>query len=234
MGTRQHALTILGHDAAHRLITHKLWLNDLLGNVLCFWPLTLSLYGYRRLHFGHHRFLKTSDDPERPFTELVHFSLPASRARLVLLFFKDLFGFGLMDVPLFIKSLKADRLLDNLLPIVFVLALSLILVCLLPLQVVVIWLLAIPTSQFAISRLRSWTEHTGISGTHKFSVGFFMRLLAFPHNTWCHFEHHVYPLVPFHSLPLLRQKLGAADADVFAVFSKFESYDDHGFTMSKP
>src|SRR5437867_3700572 len=34
IGARQHALLLLGHDAAHYLVSRKKWLNDLLSNVL--------------------------------------------------------------------------------------------------------------------------------------------------------------------------------------------------------
>jgi fatty acid desaturase len=64
IGARQHALAILGHDGAHRLACRNRFINDLLTCILCFWPIGAALGGYRRFHFGHHRLVGTSDDPE--------------------------------------------------------------------------------------------------------------------------------------------------------------------------
>src|SRR6185369_6198964 len=39
IGTRQHAISILGHEAVHRSVSRKRWLNDTLAQVACFWPM---------------------------------------------------------------------------------------------------------------------------------------------------------------------------------------------------
>src|SRR6185312_1502992 len=50
IGNRQHALAILGHDGTHFTLSHDRRLNDYLTNMLAFWPLGLTVSGYRALH----------------------------------------------------------------------------------------------------------------------------------------------------------------------------------------
>jgi hypothetical protein len=100
LGSRQHALSILGHDGAHHLPTRNRRLNDLASQWLCFWPLMVGLRGYRNFHFRHHRHV-TDLDPERLYYH--HWSrsqwtLPRTRARLILTFLLDLCGAGVLEV----------------------------------------------------------------------------------------------------------------------------------------
>src|SRR5712692_4137354 len=55
IGNRQHALTILGHDGTHYTLSRSAALNDFLTNLICFWPLGLTVSGYRALHYAHHK-----------------------------------------------------------------------------------------------------------------------------------------------------------------------------------
>ena len=65
IGARQHALTVLGHDAAHfRLLPGRRW-NDWVGNLAVMWPVFLAADLYRPLHGEHHRFTGTPADGNR-------------------------------------------------------------------------------------------------------------------------------------------------------------------------
>ena len=55
IGNRQHALAILGHDGTHFTLSHNRRLNDFLTNLMAFWPIGLTVSGYRALHFKHHK-----------------------------------------------------------------------------------------------------------------------------------------------------------------------------------
>src|ERR1017187_5953910 len=61
IGNRQHALAILGHDGTHFTLSHDRKLNDRLTNLIAFWPLGLTVSGYRTLHFRHHKHAGTDD-----------------------------------------------------------------------------------------------------------------------------------------------------------------------------
>jgi fatty acid desaturase len=65
IGARQHALTVLGHDAAHfRLFSTRLW-NERIGNMAVMWPVFLATEGYRYYHGEHHRFTGRPADGNR-------------------------------------------------------------------------------------------------------------------------------------------------------------------------
>src|SRR5262245_7650185 len=54
IGAGQHALSQLGHDGTHYLISRRRALNDILPNVLCWWPVIVSGHSYRKAHLAHH------------------------------------------------------------------------------------------------------------------------------------------------------------------------------------
>ncbi|MBV9268173.1 MAG: fatty acid desaturase, partial [Acidobacteriaceae bacterium] len=65
IGARQHALTVLGHDAAHyRFLPNKKW-NDWIANVGTQWPMFLTVEGFRHYHGEHHRHIGTEADGNR-------------------------------------------------------------------------------------------------------------------------------------------------------------------------
>ena len=64
-GTSLFALTGLIHEASHRLLSRRRWLNDALGN-LAGWPLLTPLSAYRAFHLQHHRSTNHDDDPNAP------------------------------------------------------------------------------------------------------------------------------------------------------------------------
>ena len=64
IGSRLHGLGVLLHDCAHYRLFKNRKLNDIVGEVLLAWPLLITMYGYRRNHFNHHRYLNTEQDPD--------------------------------------------------------------------------------------------------------------------------------------------------------------------------
>jgi hypothetical protein len=54
--------------------------------------------------------------------------------------------------------------------------------------------------------VRWWTEHQGTDSTHRLRANWLERFLFFPHNTFCHFEHHHWPTVPSWNLPKARER----------------------------
>jgi fatty acid desaturase len=61
-GASLFVLTGLIHEASHRLLSRRRWLNDALGN-LAGWPLLTPLSAYRAFHLQHHRATNHADDP---------------------------------------------------------------------------------------------------------------------------------------------------------------------------
>jgi fatty acid desaturase len=62
VGALQHRLAGLGHEASHySLLRHK-FLNDLVGDVFCMFPILSTIHFYRIFHLAHHQY---TNDPTR-------------------------------------------------------------------------------------------------------------------------------------------------------------------------
>jgi fatty acid desaturase len=88
IGTRQHALFVLAHEAAHYRLFEGRGLNDLAGR-LCATLQGLSMRTYRVIHRLHHNNLYTELDPDTA----LHGGYPRGKAYLVKKLLKDLTGF---------------------------------------------------------------------------------------------------------------------------------------------
>ena len=71
IGSRQVALTVLAHDAAHqRMFDHRVW-NDVIGGMLAAWPTFITLGSFRHHHGEHHHcFINRCFDYNFPATWL--------------------------------------------------------------------------------------------------------------------------------------------------------------------
>jgi hypothetical protein len=65
IGSRQHALLVLGHDATHYRYQRTRWRNDLFGNLLLMWPTFASVEGFRKYHGTHHQYTNLPNDGNR-------------------------------------------------------------------------------------------------------------------------------------------------------------------------
>lgn len=227
IGARQHALTLLGHDGAHKLVSKKSWMNEPLWRIFCAWVFVLGPNAYRQFHFKHHRYVGTDKDPEIKNKRISNFwILPVSMQKMRITFFKDYCG-------IYLFQLKPFKTADVLLPTGIDLAGVIVLWATFISMVIVfdgwyyffMWCFPMITTMWAVQRIRIWSEHTAISGTYRFQTNLWQRFLLFPHNTWCHWEHHKYPAIPFYYLPKIRQlddseKIFSSFADIVDIFSK--------------
>lgn len=197
IGTRQHALAILGHDGAHRLITPHKRLNDFL-TASCLYPLGVSLSGYRRFHFDHHRHVSTERDPELFHKNLVpQWSLPLRPVRVGLHLLGDLVGFGIPHIVIGAALMRPKRAWDILPVMLFWACVICLCVSLNCLWIPALWLWSSLTAFWMVFRLRIWTEHVGAHDTHALArPPWWARMIFLPHNTWCHSQHHETPQVP--------------------------------------
>ncbi len=62
VGAPQHHLACLAHEAAHNSLFKSRYLNDLVGEWLCSFPMISSNFHYGLHHLAHHQFV---NDPER-------------------------------------------------------------------------------------------------------------------------------------------------------------------------
>jgi len=211
IGARLHALGLLAHDATHRVAFKRRFLNDLLGEVFITWTFFVVLdEGYRPWHFAHHRTLGTPDDPELSYRSLRPYHGKASWRKIWRVFALDLLGLGIADLIRFMLAVfpyrKPVRFLG---PILLWGAFAAIAISSGNLWILLLWIYAIITGFWAVFRIRTWAEHievgeTGKENSHRFSASSVTRFLFFPHNTFCHYEHHIWSQVPYYNLPRIR------------------------------
>ena len=206
IAVKQHALAILAHDGAHRLVSRTRWLNDLLTNLFCFWPLGFPLGGYRRFHFQHHRCTGTPEDPE-----LIHkrifkqWDVPTTSGKLSAHVLTDLLGAGIPHLAMAAYLTRAVSFLDGSAPVLFWLVITLIAWQGGVVWIIILWWASLLLCLWPIFRLRMWTEHAGTSATHRITAGLFARMCIVPHRTYMHWEHHEFPMIPCWNLPRVRR-----------------------------
>ena len=207
IGNKQHALAILGHEGSHfTLFASKKW-NDLFSNIFLFFPLGLSVTGYRNLHSQHHRHMNTSQDPElmHRSSRAPQWDLPITLRKLARLAVYDIFGYSLVDFIMIVKFSKPDHKRTYLEIIAFHVVFITTFLLLGLWSLIALWYASLITSFMMYFRLRTWLEHQGTEGTHKTHLSYIERALLSPHNAWYHYEHHTWPSVPYYNLPHLRE-----------------------------
>lgn len=232
IGTRQHALFVIAHDAAHYLLYERRALNDACGR-LCATVQGLSMCTYRVIHRLHHNNLYGELDPDTA----LHGGYPRGRGYLVKKLLKDLTGatawktyaYFLGGAPALNTATQvAIRPLDDTSAKLRVearrdrngvIAFHLILLAVFAasghlVQYLVLWILPLVTVVQAILRLRAIAEH---GATTDFSSPLtaartnlgpaWLEWLLFPHSVNHHIEHHLYASVPHYNLKALHREM---------------------------
>ena len=232
IGTRLHAFGLLGHDGAHKLLARNKRLNDALTCMFCMWPAAISLGQWRRFHFGHHRHHGTPLDPELMGKQAVAevWQVPMGKHHILVTFVKDILCLGILDA---LKMKKAsylkhtDRKLnpdDRFGPLAWYGVGTVSLVSFDLAWIIPVWLYALLGPAWAFSRLRLWSEHVGTTGTHRISASWWQRFFFLPHNTWCHYEHHLHGNISWSNLPSVRKLY--SDVPVIPVSQVFHEFSD--------
>jgi fatty acid desaturase len=228
IGARQHALTVLGHDAAHfRLLPGRQW-NDWIGNLTTMWPVFLAADGYRHYHGEHHRFTGTAADGNRTiwrthtatgqFTS--EWTFPKTSAGLVLTILRRAaFVTGLFWI---LRGLVAAVILRRSWGHLFMrMAYYTAIVGAIAVAggfrgFVLYWIVPYCTAHIAFQYIRLICEHSAVqSGDPAYALTrttlarWWERLMIVPRNIHYHIEHHWYPSVPFYNLPALHERLMA-------------------------
>lgn len=210
VGTRMQALGILGHDAAHRLVTRNAAVDEWLGKIFCFLPIGLSSVDWRDFHLNHHRYFGTPRDPEiiGKQNNSPKWDLPLNRAFIVKMFVLDMIGIGVIDLfrlqaatPHYRERTRLRRFLDTYGGLILLFAVTALTHSL---WIFAMWMAALLTAAWAVTRQRNLLEHLGTSGTNRFHATRLQRAIFLPHNIWVHYEHHKYALVPFYNLTKVR------------------------------
>jgi len=234
IGTRQHALFVIAHDAAHYLLYDNRLLNDVVGRT-CAMLQGLSMCTYRVIHRMHHNNLYGELDPDTA----LHGGYPRGRAYLVKKLLKDLSGLtawktyayflggapalntrtnvALRPLDDTAQKLKTEARNDRNMVIAFhVLLLGMFAWSGYLVQYLVLWVLPLVTVVQAILRLRAIAEHgattdftSPLTAARTNLAPAWLEWLIFPHHVNYHIEHHLYASVPHYNLPALHREMRA-------------------------
>jgi fatty acid desaturase len=232
IGTRQHALFVIAHDAAHYLLYESRLLNDVVGRT-CAMLQGLSMCTYRVIHRLHHNNLYGELDPDTA----LHGGYPRGRAYLVRKLLKDLSGLTAWKTYAYFlggapalntrthvalrplddtsQKLRGEARRDRNMVIgfhaglVLIFALSGYL-----LEYLVLWVVPLVTVVQAILRLRAIAEHgattdfsSPLTAARTNVAPAWLEWLIFPHQVNYHIEHHLYASVPHYNLPSLHREM---------------------------
>ena len=232
VGTRQHALFVIAHDAAHYLLYDTRWLNDVVGRA-CAMVQGLSMCTYRVIHRLHHNNLYGELDPDTA----LHGGYPRGKAYLAKKLLKDLSGLTAWKTYAYFlggapalntatnvairplddtsEKLRAEARHDRNAVIFFhVAALALFAWSGYLAQYLVLWVLPLVTVVQAILRLRAIAEHgattdfsSPLTAARTNVLPAWLEWLVFPHRVNYHIEHHLYASVPHYRLPELHREM---------------------------
>jgi fatty acid desaturase len=232
IGTRQHALFVIAHDAAHYLLYERRWLNDAVGR-FCATVQGLSMRTYRVIHSLHHNNLYGELDPDTA----LHGGYPRGKAYLIRKLLKDLSGMTAWKTYAYFlggapalntatnvalrplddtsEKLRSEARRDRNAVIVFhVAALALAAWSGYLVQYLVLWILPLVTVVQAILRLRAIAEHgattdfsSPLTAARTNTGPAWLEWLIFPHHVNHHIEHHLYASVPHYNLKRLNREM---------------------------
>jgi fatty acid desaturase len=236
---RQLCLAILMHDASHRSLFERAWLNDTLGDWLCARPIWNDLRKYRVHHAAHHARTGSSADPDLSLVA----PFPCTRGSLARKLLRDLSGLTglkfllgrlLMDAGYIRWTVANDVVWLPARPLSARLALlarntapTLLVNALLAAGLGAAghtwlygaWLLAYVTPFALFLRIRSLAEHActaptsdPFENTRTTRAGLLARATVAPLRVNYHIEHHALASVPYFRLPALHRLLVARGA----------------------
>jgi fatty acid desaturase len=232
VGTRQHALFVIAHDAAHYLLYETRWLNDAVGRA-CSMVQGLSMCTYRVIHRLHHNHLYGELDPDTA----LHGGYPRGRWYLIRKLLKDLSGLTAWKTYAYFlggapalntatnvamrplddtsEKLRREARHDRNAVIAFhLMALGLFAWSGYLVEYLVLWILPLVTVVQAILRLRAIAEHgaatefsSPLTAARTNVLPAWLEWLVFPHRVNYHIEHHLYASVPHYNLPQLHREM---------------------------
>jgi fatty acid desaturase len=234
IGTRQHALFVIAHDAAHYLLYQDRKVNDAVGRA-CATVQGLSMCTYRVIHRLHHNNLYGELDPDTA----LHGGYPRGRSYLIKKLLKDLTGVTAWKTYAYFlggapglntqtnvalrplddtsRKLKDEARSDrNTVIVVHVALLALFAWSGYLIQYLVLWILPLVTVVQAILRLRAIAEHgattdfsSPLTAARTNVAPAWLAWLIFPHHVNYHIEHHLYASVPHYNLPELHCEMAS-------------------------
>jgi len=236
IGSRQHALLILMHDASHFRIHPRKKINDVLANCFLAWPCFISVEAYRAHHYEHHVHVNTDEDPDwLRKKDNPDWAFPKKQWHILLIFLRAALYTEAGEI---VKALIFRPFLRKRQPTAaeggeakgtaakppksrLKLAYYLSLVAILTAfgwwsNFLFYWMLPLLTFNALFLRMRSVCEHFGLyershdlNHTRNYHPSLLERIFIAPHNVHYHLDHHLFPAIPFYHLPRAHRLLMA-------------------------
>ena len=220
IGSRQHGMAILVHEAAHGVLFSNRKLNDFIGQYILAAPYGGDMHAYRHYHLKHHKYAQSEKDPDIGLSA----KFPVSTNSLRRKFLRDITGQTFLRIRLAQMSPDTENGIDGsdafqkTSPWPTVIANLLIFVALANWgywwAYFVLWALPLMTWFFAVLRLRNIAEHAMTTNddnplTHARTTqaSWLERVFFAPYYVNYHIEHHAYMYVPCYNLPALHRAM---------------------------
>jgi fatty acid desaturase len=230
IGSRQHALLVLGHDASHYRYLRTRWRNDLFGNLLLMWPTFASVEGFRKYHARHHQYTNLANDGNRQLWHTHNaegefepeWVFPKTRRGLALMILRR--AAFLTGISWIIRGLVGPSFIPQ--PGWMVAARLAFYTSVAGMLTyfdawpgfVLYWLVPFCTWHIAAQYIRLICEHSAVRAdeeeyrvTRTTLPTRLEAVFVLPRNIGFHIEHHWYPSVPFYRLPELHRLLMARE-----------------------
>jgi len=225
IGSRQHGMAILMHDAAHGVLFKTKALNEFVGKYLLGAPYGGDLANYRKYHLKHHRFTQSEDDPDLPLSS----KFPISKASLRRKLFRDITGQTFLRLRLATLKMKQGETLDiegsdafqKSSPWPYLITNAIIFTALAAIGYwwlyFALWLVPLMTWFFAVLRLRNISEHAmttfddnPLTHARTTYTNILEKIFLGPYWVNYHVEHHAYMYVPCYRLKALHRDMKQA------------------------
>jgi len=216
IGTRQHALFIVVHEATHWQLARNKKTNDWISDLFCAFPILFDTEIFRRNHLAHHRHLNTQADPDvQRKTRQTGWILPAKPMKVALFIPAFVLAIGPKEIiPVLwgfcgfndLKRWKSERDVMIGKSLYYASAVALIWYLGIAKEVALYWITPLLFVLPFIARVRNLAEHAVISlenennATREVLPGWIEGFLLSPHNVNYHLTHHKYPHIPFYHL----------------------------------
>ena len=245
VASRQQALAVLMHEAAHYRLFLSRPLNDAVSDLFCALPLGLVTSRYRTTHLQHHLEPLGANDPDWTIMQANprEWGWPKTAQARNISLLRDVSGLGIMA---FMQQWKAwlpqtnhfgtasspePFTRDTRLRIYLFYAVVLGLAFGFGLwrEILLYWLVPLSTVGYVFFHIRTISEHmgcgqgSGMAYTRNVDGTLVEKLLISPLNVSHHLTHHLFPGVPWYNLPKLT-KLLHGDAEFAAVAYISPSY----------
>ena len=207
ISTRINAINVQIHEASHYLLCNEKKLNDNFANWIFGYFIGIDVDTYRSTHLPHHLYLNEENDPDLPL-----YSYSNSKKKLFILFLKDLIGVtAITRLLTYSKNQRRNskrhfygKAITNLL--ILSICVSNLGIKLGFLGYILFWIIPLVSFFPIIIRMRTISEHSNFfQSKYKKSTNFISRTTRsnffekyfLGAQMEYHFEHHIFPELPF-------------------------------------